>query len=150
MSVRDVMWAVFGAAVVGLGTGALGLLGIVAGSSSLSVGWSVTGRTVLTLAGLALIALLMARRGPWEQAAPVVAVAAVGMTLDPLTWTAEATAGGPLLGIHLTGSSPVGLALDAVVWLGVATGAAVAGVRSRDMGSVEPSRSPAGRRSLVH
>ncbi|MGL4175853.1 MAG: hypothetical protein ACRCSN_07215 [Dermatophilaceae bacterium] len=129
---RDVLWAVVGAAAVGLGTGVMGLLGITAGSSSLSVGWSVAGRTVLTLAGLALLVLLLARRGPWEWAAPVVAVAAVGMTLDPLTWTAGATAGGPLLGIHITGSAVLGMVLDALVWLGVATAVAVVGLRTRE------------------
>lgn len=130
--IRTVLWAVLGAVVIGMVTGVLGLLGVMAGSSSLSVGWSVAGRTVLTLVGLALLVLLLARRGPWEWLVPVVAVAAVGLALDPLTWTAGADAGGPLFGVALTGSTVLGLLVDAVVWLLVSTGAAWAGIRTRE------------------
>jgi hypothetical protein len=129
---RSVVWAVLGAVVIGVGTGLLGMVGVAAGSASLSVTWSVAGRAVLSLAALVMLVLLVARRGPWESVPPVLLVAAAGLVLDPLLWTATASAGGALAGVPLTGSTLVGVVVDAVLWLLVSAGVTLVGVRSRD------------------
>lgn len=129
---RTVGWVLLGLAGAGLGAGLLGILGLAVGASTTSVAASVAGRTVLTLAALALVALLVSRRGPWWWWAPPVAVLTAAIALDPLTWTASARAGGPLFGVWATGSAPAGLALDLLVWLLVALGAVCLGLRTRE------------------
>ena len=130
--VRSAAWAVLGALGLGLLAGAVGLVGVSVGAASLSVGGSVLGRTLLGLLVVAFVALVLARRGPWEWLPPILGVLAGGFLLDPLVYTAGATAGGPLFGVPLTGSTPLGLALDLAVWLGVGAAAALLGFRSRD------------------
>ncbi|MBK8730798.1 MAG: hypothetical protein IPM00_16290 [Tetrasphaera sp.] len=104
-------------AVVG---GLMGFVGVATGASSLGVGRAVLGRTVLTLVGLATVTHLLVRgvRAPlWIWAAS----AAVALALNPLVWTAGASAGGALFGIWLTGSAWAGLPIDLLVWTGVVT-----------------------------
>ena len=129
---RTAGWVVAGPGRRRFRRGLLGILGLTVGASTTSVAGSVAGRTVLTLVALALVALLVSRRGPWWWWAPPVAVLTAAMALDPLTWTASARAGGPLFGVWATGSAPLGLALDLLVWLLVAPGAVALGLRTRE------------------
>jgi hypothetical protein len=92
----------------------------------------VVGRAVLSLAAVAMLVLPLARRGPWESVLPVLVVAAAGLVLDPLLWTARASAGGALAGVPMTASTLVGVVVDAVIWLLVSAGVALVGVRSRE------------------
>ncbi|NHA69450.1 hypothetical protein [Phycicoccus flavus] len=130
--VRGIVWSVLGAVVVGALAGVLGTIGLSVGASGLSVGGSVLGRSVLTLVAVAFLAVLLARRGPWPWLVPPLGVLAAGYALDPLTWTVGADAGGALFGRWLTGSVPVGLVVDLLVWLAVAAGAALLGLRTRE------------------
>ncbi|MBR7742648.1 hypothetical protein KC207_05020 [Phycicoccus sp. BSK3Z-2] len=132
MTTRHVLWAVGGVVAVGVVVGILGTVGVVAGSSALSVGSAVVLRTVLSLLGLGFVVVVLARRGPWDRPLPLVGVAAGGLLLDPLLWSATAEAGGPLFGVALTGSTVAGLLLDVVVWLGLAAGTALVGLRGHD------------------
>lgn len=116
----------------GLGAGLLGVLGLAVGASTTSVVASVVGRSVLTLVGLAVVALVVGRRGPWWSAVVPVALLTGAVVLDPLTWTATAAAGGPLFGVWLTGSTSLGTVLDVVVWFVVVCGAVLLGLRGRE------------------
>ena len=121
MSWEQVRFVVLGALLMAVTASVLGLVGTAVGGPTLDVTLSVVGRTVLTLLGLAAVALACARRAPWTS--PLGAVMALsvmatgGYLADVWTWTAGAPAGGALFGVALSGSSAVGVALDLAVWV---------------------------------
>lgn len=132
MGARSVLWVVLGGVVAAVVCAALGVVGISAGATSLSTTGAVVGRSVLSLAALAVVVLLVVRRGPWSPLPAWLGLGLIAFVLNPLTWTAGADAGGALFGVAVTGSTWPGTLLDLVVWLGVTAGAAVLAERSLD------------------
>lgn len=118
--------------ILGVMTGLLGLLGAAMGSGSLEVRTAVLGRTGLTLVGLVAGLFLAARwapRSPWRAALSTILLAYL---VDPFTWTSGAPAGGALFGVPVTGSTVVGVIVDALVWLLAGVAAVVMADLSQD------------------